>query len=69
VCSPHPEASLPIEFKGELFAILSSAIARQLQKRGLKEDEIVAGLQLWRQNKLKLVAEAGVFLAAMMAGR
>ena len=48
---PRPEASLPVEFKRELFATLSSAIARQLQKRGLKEEEIVAELQLWRKGK------------------
>ena len=28
---PRPEASLPIELKRELFAVLSSEIARQIQ--------------------------------------
>jgi len=39
---PSPEASLPIELKRELFAVLSSEIARQLHRRRLKEEEIVA---------------------------
>ena len=48
---PRPEASLPIEFKRELFAALSSEVARQLQKRGVKEEEIVADFQAWRKRK------------------
>ena len=48
---PRPEASLPIEFKRELFAVLSSEIARQLRRRGLKEDEIVSDLQSWRRTE------------------
>ena len=48
---PKPEASLPIEFKRELFETLSSEISRQIRKRGLKEEEIVAEFQLWRKGK------------------
>jgi hypothetical protein len=48
---PRPEASLPIEFKRELFAALTSEIVRQLQKRGLKEEDIVADFQSWRTRK------------------
>jgi hypothetical protein len=48
---PRPEASLPIEFKRELFETLSSEIARQIRKRGLKEEEIVAGFESWRKGK------------------
>jgi hypothetical protein len=48
---PRPEASLPIEFKRELFAALSSEVARQLKKRGAKEEEIVADFQAWRKRK------------------
>jgi hypothetical protein len=48
---PRPEASLPIEFKRELFAVLSSEIARNLKKRGLSEAEIVADFQSWRKGK------------------
>ncbi|MGB9195892.1 MAG: hypothetical protein WCB53_03090 [Terriglobales bacterium] len=50
---PRPEASLPIEFKRELFAVLSSAVARQLQRRGVKEDEIVADFESWRKRTRK----------------
>ena len=48
---PRPEASLPIEFKRELFAALTSEIVRQLKKRGLKEEDIVADFQSWRKRK------------------
>lgn len=48
---PRPEASLPIELKRELFGVLSSEIARQFQKRGLKEEEIVAEFESWRKRK------------------
>ena len=48
---PRPEASLPIEFKRELFAALTSGIVRQLRKGGLKEEEIVADFQSWRKRK------------------
>ena len=48
---PRPEASLPIEFKRELFAALTSEIVRQLQKRRLKEEEIVTDFQSWRKRK------------------
>jgi len=48
---PRPEASLPIELKREMFAVLSSEIARQVQKRGLKEEEIVAEFQSWRKRE------------------
>jgi hypothetical protein len=46
---PRPEASLPIEFKRELFAALSSEVARQLRRRGIKEDDIVSDFQSWRR--------------------
>jgi len=48
---PRPEASLPIELKRELFAVLSSEIARQLRKRGLKEEKIAEEFQSWRKSK------------------
>ena len=48
---PRPEASLPIEFKRELFATLSSEIARQLRTRGVKKDEILADFESWRKSK------------------
>ncbi len=45
VFSPRPEASLPIELKRELFAMLSAEVARQIKKRGLKEEEILADFE------------------------
>jgi hypothetical protein len=48
---PHPEASLPIELKRKLFTVLSSDVARQIKKRGLKDEEIVADFQSWRKRK------------------
>ena len=48
---PRPEASLPIEFKRELFATLSSEIARQLRTRGVKTDEVLADFESWRKSK------------------
>lgn len=48
---PRPEASLPIELKRELFPLLSSEIARQLRRRGLKEEQIVADFEGWRKRK------------------
>jgi hypothetical protein len=39
---PTPEATVPPALRRGLFGLLSSEIARQVKKRGLKEDEIVA---------------------------
>ncbi|PYV55998.1 MAG: hypothetical protein DMG97_18340 [Acidobacteria bacterium] len=48
---PRPEASLPLELKRELFAVLSSEIARQLRRKGLKEEDILNDFRSWRANK------------------
>jgi hypothetical protein len=48
---PRPEASLPIELKQELFPVLSSELARQLKRRGIKEEEIISDFRSWRKNK------------------
>jgi hypothetical protein len=48
---PRPEATLPLELKRELFALLSSEVARQIKKRGLREQEIVVDFQAWRKSK------------------
>jgi hypothetical protein len=42
---PCLEASLPIALKRELFPILSSELAHQLQKRGLHEKDILSDFQ------------------------
>ena len=48
---PRPEATLPVELKRELFAVLSADVARQIKKRGLKEEEILSEFESWRRNR------------------
>ncbi|MCU1275592.1 MAG: hypothetical protein JWO48_3023 [Bryobacterales bacterium] len=48
---PRPEASFPIELKRELFTVLSSEIAHQIRKRGLREENIIVDFQNWRKTK------------------
>ena len=50
---PCPEADLPIELKRQLFTVLSPEVARQVKKRGLKEEEVVAEFESWRKRKRK----------------
>jgi hypothetical protein len=48
---PWPEATLPVEFKRELFSVLSAALSRQVKKRGLAEDEIPDDFESWRKGR------------------
>ena len=48
---PRPEATLPVELKRELFAVLSADIARQIKKRRLKEEDILSDFSSWRRSK------------------
>ena len=48
---PSPEGTLPVDLKGELFDKLSSAIARQVKKRGSSEPEILADFESWRKGR------------------
>jgi hypothetical protein len=48
---PWPEASLPLELKRELFSVLSAEVRRQIKKRGLSEEEIVADFGSWRKKR------------------
>jgi len=48
---PWPEATLPIEWKRELFSVLSSEVRRQIKKRGLSEGEVVADFESWRKGR------------------
>jgi len=48
---PRPESTLPVELKRELFGILSAEVARQIRKRGLSEEEILADFASWRAAK------------------
>jgi len=46
---PWPEESLPVEFKKELFSVLSSAFGRELKKRKVSEEEVQADFESWRK--------------------
>jgi len=46
---PRPEATLPVELKREMFGILSAEVARQIRRRRLSEDEILADFASWRK--------------------
>jgi hypothetical protein len=48
---PWPEASLPMEFKRELFSVLSAEVSRQVKKRGLREGEVLADFESWRKGR------------------
>jgi hypothetical protein len=46
---PWPEESLPVEFKKEIFPVLSSEINRELKKRKIGEEEVQADFESWRK--------------------
>ena len=48
---PSSEESLPLEFKRELYSILSGQIARELRKRKVTEDEVLTDFEGWRRNR------------------
>ncbi len=48
---PRPEVTLPVELKREMFGILSAEIGRQLRKRGVSEEEVLADFASWRSAK------------------
>jgi len=48
---PWPEASLPLELKRELFSVLTAEVRRQIKKRGLAEEEVVADFESWRKGR------------------
>jgi hypothetical protein len=48
---PWPEGTMPVELKREVFSVLSEQVRRQVSKRGLSEDEIVADFGSWRKSK------------------
>ena len=51
VSFPCPQATLPLELKREIFAILSQVIARQIKRRGLSEGEVLADFAHWRKER------------------
>jgi hypothetical protein len=48
---PSPEGVLPIDLKRELFALLTTEIARQIKKAGVTEEEILADFDQWRKTR------------------
>jgi hypothetical protein len=48
---PWPEGTMPLEFKREMFPVLTEEIRRQVKKAGLSEEEILADFDSWRKSK------------------
>lgn len=48
---PWPEGTWPLEFKRELFSALSAALSRQLERRGIAEDKVIADFAAWRKGR------------------
>jgi hypothetical protein len=48
---PLKNDSLPGEMKHELFAMLTSEIARQIKRRGNSEKEILSDFESWRKGR------------------
>jgi hypothetical protein len=48
---PCPESTLPLEFKKELFSVLSAEVSRQAKKRRLNEAEVQADFESWRKGR------------------
>src|SRR5256886_7645188 len=47
------KSSLPVELKHELFAMLTTDIARKIKRRGISEREVLADLENWRKGRLE----------------
>lgn len=48
---PCPQATLPLEMKRELFGMLSQGIARQMRRRGLREEDELTEFERWRKER------------------
>lgn len=48
---PRPEMTLPLEFKRELFAVLSADVKRQLGRRGVSAEDVLADFETWRRKR------------------
>ncbi len=48
---PCTDATLPLEVKRELFGMLSQAIAIQIKRRGLSEEDALADFERWRKER------------------
>jgi len=49
----RPADSLPTEFKRELFSVLSSEVARELNKRRTSGKDVIRDFKSWRKNRRK----------------
>lgn len=48
---PWREATLPVDFKRELFSMLTSEIARQLKKKRVTEKAVLQDFERWRKER------------------
>lgn len=48
---PCPGQSIPLDLKREMFGLLSGALARQIKKRGLNAEDILADFERWRKER------------------
>jgi hypothetical protein len=48
---PWREATLPVDLKRELFAMLTADIARQLKKKKVTEAEVLGDFARWRKER------------------
>jgi hypothetical protein len=48
---PCPQATLPLQLKREVFGMLSRVIARQIKRRGLREEEVLSDFERWRKER------------------
>jgi hypothetical protein len=48
---PTPEDSFPLDFKRELFPILSAELGRQLEARKASEDDVLEDFNSWRKTR------------------
>jgi hypothetical protein len=48
---PWREATLPVDFKRELFSMLTTEIAAQLKKRRLAEETVLKDFERWRKGR------------------
>ena len=47
----HVDEFMPLDLKRELFSILSDQMRREVEKRGLCEEELEAEFETWREKQ------------------
>jgi hypothetical protein len=48
---PWREASLPVDFKRELFAMLTTEVGRQLKRKRVTEKAVLQDFERWRKER------------------